>query len=65
VINERLKKTRTDSEADFDVYKKVKNEWEPFNPDHLILQSTDNNIEEMLHKATSYLNLGNDKRTNK
>ncbi len=65
VISERLKKPRTDSEADFDVYKKMKNEWEPFNPDHLILQSTDNNIEEMLHKATSYLNLGNDKRTNK
>ena len=65
VISERLKKTRTDSEADFDVYKKIKNEWEPFNQDHLILQSTDNNIEEMLHKAACYLNLNNDKRTNK
>ncbi len=65
VISERLKKTRTDSEADFEVYKKIKNEWEPFNQDHLILQSTDNNIEEMLHKAAGYLNLSNDKRTNK
>ena len=57
VISERLKKTRTDSDADFDVYKKIKNEWEPFNQNHLILQSTDNNIEEMLHKAAGYLNL--------
>ena len=65
VISERLKKIRTDSEADFEVYKKIKNEWEPFNQDHLILQSTDNNIEEMLHKAAVYLNIKNDKRTNK
>jgi predicted kinase len=65
LINERLKKARTDSEADFEVYKKIKNEWEPFNQDHLIMQSTDDNIEEMLHKATSYLNVRNDKRTNK
>jgi hypothetical protein len=31
----------------------------------LIVQSTDDNIEEMLHKAAGYLNLSNDKRTNK
>ena len=42
---------RTDSQADFEVYKKIKNEWEPFDQDHLILQSTDDNIEEILHKA--------------
>lgn len=65
VIRERLRKTRTDSEADFEVYKKIKNEWEPFNQDHLIAQATDDNIEEMLHKAAGYLNLSNDKRTNK
>lgn len=65
VVSERLKKARTDSEADFEVYKKIKNEWEAFNQDHLILQSTDDNIEKMLHKAASYLNFKNDKRTNK
>ena len=65
VITERLKKIRTDSEADFEVYKKIKNEMEPLNQDHLILQSTNNNIEEMLHKAAGYLNLSNDKRANK
>ncbi|MEJ7738731.1 MAG: AAA family ATPase [Chitinophagaceae bacterium] len=65
VISERLKETRADSEADFEVYKKIKNEWEPLYQDHLILQSTDDNIEEMLHIAQSYLHLRNDKRTNK
>jgi len=65
VISERLKKTRTVSEADFEVYNKIKIEWEPFNQVHLILQSTDDNIEEILHKAAFYLNLRNDKRTNK
>ena len=55
VISERLNKTRADSEADFDVYIKIKTEWEPFDQDHLILQSTDNNIKEMLHKAAGYL----------
>ena len=64
VISERLKITRADSEADFVVYKKIKDEWEPFNQDHLILQSTNDNIEEMLHKATDYLNLSNDRRAN-
>jgi len=57
LIMERLKKPRKDSEADFGVYKKIKTQWEPFYEDHLVLQSTDNNLDEMLEKATAYLDL--------
>ncbi len=64
VIRKRLEKAREDSEADFEVYKKIKNEWEPLHQDHLILQSTDDNIREMLEKTADYLHLKNDKRTN-
>ena len=61
---ERLNKTRPDSDADFEVYKKIELEWEPLNQPHLILHSTNNNIEEMLKKAINYLHINNDNRTN-
>ena len=64
LIRERLKRPRKDSEADFEVYKKIKKQWEPLDEDHLILQSTDDNIKEMLEKTADYLRLKNDKRTN-
>lgn len=51
LIRERLKKKREDSEADFEVYKKIKEEWEPMDEPHLILKSTDDNINEMLYLA--------------
>jgi len=63
VIHERLKRPRKDSEADFEVYKKIKKQWEPLYEDHLILQSTDDNIAEMTEKAIAYLHLKDDKRT--
>ena len=62
---ERLQKERPDSEADFEVYKKVKALWEPMNDDHLILQSTNENIAEMLRKAKDYIHLKDDKRGNR
>jgi predicted kinase len=65
LIRQRLQTTRTDSEADFEVYKKVKQQWEPFDEPHLVLHSTNNNINRMLHKAAQYLNVNNDIRTNK
>ena len=65
VIKERVNKKRMDSNADFEVYKKLKNEWEPLHEEHLILQSNDDNIEEMLNKAVNYLSISNDKRFNK
>lgn len=65
LIMERLKKPREDSEADFEVYKKIKEEWEPMDEPHLVLKSTDENINEMLLKTTDYLQLKNDTRANK
>ncbi|SFD88400.1 hypothetical protein SAMN05518672_103684 [Chitinophaga sp. CF118] len=64
VIEERLKRKRTDSDADFEVYKIIKEQWEPLNIKHLILLSTDDNIEAMLHSAVDYLKLRDDQRTN-
>ena len=64
VIRKRLQEKRVDSEADFEVYKKVKKQWEPLQDDHLVLQSTNDNINEMLYKAADYLHLKDDKRAN-
>ena len=57
LIMERLKIKRKDSEADFNVYRIIKKQWEPFCKDHLILQSTDDNIAEMLERTAAYLHL--------
>lgn len=56
-IKQRLSRPRAFSEADYNVHKKVKTEWDHFTQDHLILESTDTNIEDMLTKAKSYLAL--------
>ena len=61
VVKKRLQRKRTDSEADFEVYKKIKDDWEPMLEDHLILQSTDNNIEGMLRQASKCILLNDDK----
>lgn len=65
LIKERLKTARSDSDADFEVYKKIKDEWEPLKDEHLIIQSTNDNIGEMLNKAKAYLHLNNDQKRNK
>ena len=64
VTRERLKNKRPDSEADFEVYKIISRENEPMRQPHLVLQSTNDNIDEMLQKARDYLKVKNDKRTN-
>jgi predicted kinase len=64
VSRKRLEKKRPDSDADIEVYKKIKQQWEPLNNFHLILQSTSENIEEMISKATEYLFINNDSQTN-
>ena len=56
VIKQRLEKDRPFSEADFKVYQLIKKEWEPMEEQHLILNSTDENLEMMLKKARQYLN---------
>ena len=57
IIRERLKKIRPDSDADFEVYKKIKAQWEPLKEKHLILQSKNDNINEMIAQALDYLQL--------
>jgi predicted kinase len=61
IIRERLKNGRPDSEADFEIYQLIKQQWEPVNGRHLLLESTNNNIENMLQKAAVYLQQHDDK----
>jgi predicted kinase len=61
----RLNKEREYSEADFEVYKLIRGQWEPLNEPHLVLESTDENIDSMLQRAAAYLEMKNDTRTNK
>jgi predicted kinase len=65
IIRERLKKDRADSEADFEMYKFIKQHYEPLNIHHLLLESTDENIDDMLQKAAAYLHRKNDKGTDR
>jgi predicted kinase len=54
VIAERMKEKRKYSEADFEVYLKLKEEYEPIKEDHLTLWSDSVTIKEMLNKAINY-----------
>jgi predicted kinase len=64
LISERVQKKRPDSDASFEVYKEIKAKWEPLQEEHLVLQSTNDNIGPMLNKAVAYINQKHDKRTN-
>ncbi len=55
LIRKRVSRKRKNSDADFSVYQKIKAWFEPLKEDHLVLKSTNNNLEEMLAKALSYL----------
>lgn len=57
IIRERLKKPRLYSEADFEIYKLISRQNESLNERHLILKSTDDNIDEMLQKASEFLKM--------
>lgn len=61
IITERLKKERPYSEADLEVYKFIWQHYEPMNEPHLVLESTNENIDNMLQKAVDYLKLKDDK----
>ena len=52
---QRLKRPRIDSDANFEVYQQIKEEWEPLQTPHLVLRSTDSNIDGMLDEAIEYL----------
>jgi len=55
VIRERVSKTRAYTEADFSVYQKIKMEFEPLPPGHLVLDSVTKSTKEMLEQAEAYL----------
>jgi predicted kinase len=55
LIEERLQKPRTMSEADHPVYLKLKATYEPLKREHLTLVSSNHNISEMLSEALAYL----------
>jgi hypothetical protein len=55
IIQQRVSKPRPDSQADYEVYKKIKREFEPVREEHLVLVSESGKIKEMLEKALSYL----------
>ena len=52
IIKERVSKKRKYSEADFEVYQKIKNSWEPFNIKALVIHSTTINL--MIQQAEIY-----------
>lgn len=55
IIKERLKKSRPYSEADADIYQLILQQWERLERPHLKLQSTNENIDDMLQKAVKYV----------
>ena len=61
LIRERLQKPREDSEADFAVYQKIRDQFEPINIPAARIESTKNNVESMLRIAKQFIN-GNEGR---
>ena len=57
VIKERMQQKRQYSEADFEVYKTIKDIYEPLEEGYLILYSDAYPIEKMIIKAKEYLSL--------
>lgn len=55
IIRQRLKKERAFSEADYSVYLAIKASFEPLNDTHLVLESTQENINEMIDLAIDYI----------
>lgn len=55
IIASRVGQKRKYSDADFEVYKKVKEQFESLEEPHLVLQSTNDNIEAMLTEAKVYI----------
>lgn len=60
LVEQRLGKRRELSEANFAVYTKIKLEWEPLDLEHLVLQSSNDNIDDMIASATAYITGHND-----
>lgn len=56
-IRERVNKKRRYSEADFEVYQKIKGLYEPLEQAHLVLWSDELSVEEMTKRAKDFLML--------
>lgn len=54
-VKQRMKSERDYSEADYQVYLKIKNNFETLSEPHLILWSDQTNVNEMLKKAKAYI----------
>lgn len=57
VIKERVSQKRAFSEADYEVYLKIKGEFEPLEGNNLVLQSDQLSIDEMVEQTKSYFSL--------
>ena len=55
MVKERLKVTRPDSDADFEIYRKIKKEYEVLDRPCLVLDSTKLSVGEMIEKAKEYV----------
>jgi predicted kinase len=61
LIKERLQEPREDSEADFAVYQKVRDQFQPINLPFVRIESTNDNIKSMLRIAEQFIS-GNEGR---
>jgi predicted kinase len=59
-IKERVSKRRPDSEADYEVYLKIRDRMDPLKMDHLVIETDRLSPPEMLEKIYAYCNLQND-----
>lgn len=57
LTRERLSRPRLDSQADFSIYKQVESQFEDLEDDHLVLESTRDNIDSMLQQGLRYVTL--------
>lgn len=55
LIKQRTSKSREDSEADYSVYLKLKDLFEPIDKPYLTLESTDNNIDTLVSTTLTFL----------
>lgn len=55
VLKERLSKKRVDSDADYNVHKKIASEFEPLADNHLTVKSTNDNVDNLLYQVRNYL----------
>ncbi|MCE7054242.1 AAA family ATPase [Algoriphagus sp. AGSA1] len=60
-VRERLKKQRKLSEADYNTYLRLKEDFDPVLHPFLHLYSTDSNVDSMLNQTVNYLTIGNDR----